>query len=94
MKNITLSADDKLIEAARERARAEQTTLNEQFRRWLADYVRQEHQTESAMALIEELRGQVRTGGRKFTRDEMNEHKRAIAKQLIQKASSDFWNRS
>ena len=73
MKNITLSADDKLIEAARERARAEQTTLNEQFRRWLADYVRQTHQTESAMALIEELRGQVRTGGRKFTRDEMNE---------------------
>ena len=73
MKNITLSADDKLIEAARERARAEQTTLNEQFRRWLADYVRQEQQTESAMALIEELRGQVRTGGRKFTRDEVNE---------------------
>ena len=73
MKNITLSADDKLIEAARERARAEQTTLNEQFRRWLADYVRQEHQTESAMALIDELRGQVRTGGCKFTRDEMNE---------------------
>ncbi|QOJ19664.1 MAG: hypothetical protein HRU77_02470 [Gammaproteobacteria bacterium] len=73
MKNITLSADDKLIEAARERARAEQTTLNEQFRRWLADYVRQEQQTESAMTLIEELRGQVRTGGRKFTRDDMNE---------------------
>ncbi|MBL8499136.1 MAG: hypothetical protein LZF64_13275 [Nitrosomonas sp.] len=73
MKNITLSADDKLIEAARARARAEQTTLNEQFRRWLADYVQQEQKTESAMALIEELRGQVRTGGRKFTRDEMNE---------------------
>ena len=73
MKNITLSADDKLIEAARERARAKHTTLNEQFRRSLADYVRQEQQTESAMALIEELRGQVRTGDRKFTRDEMNE---------------------
>lgn len=73
MKNITLSADEKLIEAARERARTEQTTLNEQFRRWLADYVRQEQQTESAMALVEELRKQVRTGGRKFTRDEMNE---------------------
>lgn len=67
MKNITLSADDKLIEAAR--ARAEQTTLNEQFRRWLADYVRQEQKTGSAMALIEELRGQVRTGGRKFMRE-------------------------
>ena len=73
MKNITLSADDKLIEAVHARARTEQTTLNEQFRRWLADYVRQEQKTESAMALIEELRGQVRTGGRKFTREEMNE---------------------
>ncbi|WP_394809826.1 hypothetical protein [Nitrosomonas sp.] len=73
MKNITLSADDKLIEATRERARTEQTTLNAQFRRWLTDYVQQEQQTESAMTLIEELRGQVRTGGRKFTRDEMNE---------------------
>jgi len=73
MKNITLSADDKLIAAARERARAEHTTLNEQFRRWLADYVRQERQADASMALIEELRGQVRTGGRKFTRDEMNE---------------------
>jgi len=67
MRKITLSADDKLIEAAR--ARAEQTTLNEQFRRWLADYVRQEQKTGSAMALIEELRGQVRTGGRKFMRE-------------------------
>lgn len=73
MRNITLSADDKLIEAARARARAEQTTLNEQFRRWLADYVQQEQTIESAIALIEELRGQVRTGGRKFTRNEMNE---------------------
>lgn len=67
MRKITLSADDKLIEAAR--ARDEQTTLNEQFRRWLADYVRQEQKTGSAMALIEELRGQVRTGGRKFMRE-------------------------
>jgi hypothetical protein len=73
MKNITLSADDNLIEAARARARAEHTTLNEQFRRWLADYVSQESRTDTAMALIEELRGHVRTGGRKFTRDEMNE---------------------
>jgi hypothetical protein len=72
MKNITLSADDKLIEAARERARTEHTTLNEQFRRWLADYVRHEQQGEDAMALIQELRGKLRVG-RKLTRDEMNE---------------------
>jgi hypothetical protein len=73
MKNITLSADDKLIEAARQRARSEHTTLNEQFRHWLADYVQQESRAGSAMALIEELRAQVRTGGKKFTRDETNE---------------------
>jgi hypothetical protein len=73
MKNITLSADERLIEAARERARAEHTTLNEQFRLWLADYARREQRAEEAMATIRELRGQVRTGGRKFTRDEMNE---------------------
>lgn len=73
MKNVTLSADEKLIEAARERARAEHTTLNEQFRRWLADYVQREQQAERAMAVVRELRGKVRTGGRKFTRDEMNE---------------------
>jgi hypothetical protein len=73
MKNITLSADERLIEAARERARAEHTTLNEQFRRWLKDYARREQQAEDAMAVIRELRGKVRTGGRKSTRDEMNE---------------------
>ena len=73
MKNIILSADDDLIEAARERARAEHGTLNEQFRRWLADYVRQESRADAAMALIGELRAQVRTGGRKYTRDDMKE---------------------
>jgi hypothetical protein len=73
MKNITLSADGGLIEAARERARAEHTTLNEQFRRWLKDYTRREQQADDAMAVVRELRGKVRTGGRKFTRDEMNE---------------------
>jgi len=73
MKNITLSADESLIEAARERARTEHTTLNEQFRLWLADYARREQQAERAMAVVRGLRGRVRTGGRKFTRDEMNE---------------------
>ena len=72
MKNITLSADEKLIEAARERARAEHTTLNEQFRLWLAGYARREQQAERAMEVIRELRGKLRVG-RKLTRDEMNE---------------------
>jgi len=73
MKNITLSADEKLIEDARARARAEHTTLNEQFRRWLEDYARRQQRTDEAMAVVSELQQQVRTGGRRFSRDEMNE---------------------
>ncbi len=73
MRNITLSADEHLIEAARARARAEHTTLNEQFRRWLADYTLRSERADAAMAVIAELRGKLRTGGRKFTREEMNE---------------------
>ena len=71
MKNITLSADEDLIEAARARARSENSTLNEQFRRWLADYahLQRMRRYEEAMA---ELRGKV-VVGRKLTRDEMNE---------------------
>lgn len=73
MKNITLSADDSLIEAARERARSEHTTLNEEFRRWLADYARRSDRADQGMAVITRLQSYVRTGGRRFTRDEMNE---------------------
>jgi hypothetical protein len=73
MKNITLSAEESLIEAARQRATTEHTTLNAKFREWLEDYVQRQRQAEEAMATIEELRKTVRTGGRKFTRDEMNE---------------------
>jgi hypothetical protein len=72
MKNITLSADEKLIEAARERARAEHTTLNEQFRRWLADYARHRERVQRYDEVMAQLRGKVRVG-RKLTRDEMNE---------------------
>ena len=47
--------------------------MNEQFGLWLADYVRSYQQAEKAMAVVRELQGKLRTGGRKFTRDEMNE---------------------
>lgn len=73
MKNITLSADANLIEQARRRAASQQTTLNEQFRRWLADYVGRRQQAEAAVETIRALRRQLSTGGRRFTRDEMNE---------------------
>ncbi|MDE0006158.1 MAG: hypothetical protein OXQ29_26000 [Rhodospirillaceae bacterium] len=72
MKNITLSADENLIEAARRLAVAEHTTLNAQFRLWLADYVGRERQADKAMRTIRELQGKLRVG-RKLTREEMNE---------------------
>ena len=73
MKNITLSADENLIEAARRRAVTEHSTLNEQFRLWLKHYVGRKQQAARAMRTIRELQGKLFTGGRKFTRAEMNE---------------------
>ncbi len=73
MKNITLSANEKLIEAARQRALSEQTTLNAKFREWLEDYVNRQQNAQDSAALIGELRAKYSTGGRKFSRDEMNE---------------------
>jgi hypothetical protein len=73
VKNITLSADERLIEAARERARSENTTLNEQFRLWLAAYGRRQQRVDDAMAVADRIRTYASSGGRTFTRDEMNE---------------------
>ena len=73
IKNVTLSADEGLIAAARQRAATERTTLNAQFRLWLADYAGRKQQADAAMATINVLRGDIATGGRRFTRDEMNE---------------------
>ena len=39
LKNITLSADEELIQKARERAQKENTSLNICFRQWLQQYV-------------------------------------------------------
>jgi hypothetical protein len=49
------------------------TTLNEQFRRWLGKYTQRQKQADAALAVIDEVRGKLRTGGRRFTREEMNE---------------------
>ncbi len=72
MKNITLSADEKMIESARERARSEHTTLNEQFRRWLAEYAHTRERMQRYDDVMAKLRGQLKVG-RKLTRDDMNE---------------------
>lgn len=74
IKNITFSADEALIEEAREAARGNNTTLNEQFRLWLEQYARQ-RRAKQFQEMMADLKGKVSTGGRKFTRDEMNERR-------------------
>jgi len=38
MRNITLSADEKFIDAARDKAKLNKSTLNAEFRKWLVQY--------------------------------------------------------
>ena len=71
MKNITLSADESLIEQARLVARSQHTTLNAAFREWLARFTAQAgtgQEFDSLMSRLQHVRA-----GRRFTRDEMNE---------------------
>ena len=70
-RNITLSADEGLIERARARARQQQTSLNAAFRRWLESYAAEQYARQDYERLMERL-DEVRAG-RSFTRDEMNE---------------------
>jgi len=72
MKNITLSADEHLIERARQTARTEHRTLNDAFRQWLEEYTSRNGDLEQHDRLMNRLRGHV-VAGRKFTREEMNE---------------------
>ncbi len=74
MKNITFTAEESLIEAAREQARADQTTLNEQFRQWLEQYARK-RQAARAVEVMERMGRYVSSGGRKATRDALNERR-------------------
>jgi len=71
MKNITLSADEHLIEQARLVARTQHKTLNAVFREWLKDYASRSGNGREVEALMRRL-SHVRAG-RHFSRDEMNE---------------------
>jgi multidrug efflux pump subunit AcrA (membrane-fusion protein) len=72
MKNITLSAEESLIEQARVTARAQKTTLNQLFRQWLEELAGKQEREQQLTALMERL-DYVRSGG-PFSREEMNEH--------------------
>ena len=75
LRNITLSAEDQLIDRAREKAGAAQSTLNVEFRKWLASYAAV--QDDAAVArfrnVMQQLAHADADAGRIFTRDEMNE---------------------
>ena len=71
LKNITFSADEELIRKARQRAAAEQTTLNDEFRRWLEKYTELPQAADAFNELMSHLK-YVRPG-QSFQRDEMNE---------------------
>jgi hypothetical protein len=72
MKNITLSADEALIEGARRRAKAENTTLNSVFREWLARYAKPHRLSSEDVRRTGMIAGHFRAG-RRFTRRERNE---------------------
>ena len=71
VKNITLSADEHLIEQAREVARAQHTTLNAAFREWLEQYSGRARWLQEYDALMEKLT--YMKSDRKYSRDELNE---------------------
>lgn len=76
MRNITLSADEHLIEEARNKAQQRKTTLNAEFRRWLAGYAHSDADIKRKIRAYRELMSElseVSTGGKTFARDEMNE---------------------
>jgi hypothetical protein len=70
VKNVTLSAEDQLLERAREVARQRSTTLNQLFRSWLAELTADKPRKARFDELMRRL-SHARSGG-PFTRDEMN----------------------
>jgi len=71
MKNVTLSADEDLIERARVIARNQRRTLNDVFRDWLAQFCQSAGDAQGFDALMRRL--QHIDAGRRFSRDELNE---------------------
>ena len=73
MRNITLSAADTLIDQAREKARSQGVSLNDEFRKWLVSYVAA-HDGQSAVDRFRSVMQALPAvdAGRSFSRDEMS----------------------
>ena len=75
MKNVTLSADERLIALAREKAEKRRTTLNAEFREWLVRYVDSGGDAESRVRSYRQLMASLDDigPGARFTRDAVDE---------------------
>ena len=71
MKNITLSADDDLIERARPIAREQRRTFNDAFRDWLMQFTQSAGDAQGFDAMMKRMHHV--NAGRRFSRDELNE---------------------
>ena len=71
MKNITFTADEKMIHLARERAAREKKPLNQVFRDWLKSYAGRDTSAKGYEGLMENL--SYARPGKSFSREEMNE---------------------
>jgi hypothetical protein len=71
MKNITLSAEEELIERARQVAREQHKTLNDMFREWLAQVSGSSNVADEYRELMDSL--SYVNAGRHFSREELNE---------------------
>ena len=73
MRNITLSTSEEVIERARAVAREHHTTLNQMFRDWLQTVDHGSKRIGGYRGFMQRVGGRISVGGRKFTREEMNE---------------------
>ena len=71
LKNITLSAEEELIEKARAVAASENRTLNQVFREWLEHY---QSRADSALEFrkVMDRLSHVQPGSGSFSRDDLN----------------------
>ena len=89
MKSVNFPVEEGLLAAAYERAARDGTTLPAAFRAWIKDYAgspkqidpeESKRRAERAMKVIDAIRKEISTSGRKFdagklTRGEMNERR-------------------
>lgn len=71
MKNITFSADEHVIQLAREEARNRKTTLNALFREWMEDLARRDERRNNIETILKNM-SRYDSGG-PYSRDELNE---------------------